>query len=40
MNHAKVAFVDFWSHFDPDNFILIKALREHHDVVIMRKQSF
>ena len=39
MNHAKVAFVDFWSHFDPDNFILIKALREHHDVVIMQNPA-
>lgn len=36
MNKIKVAFVDFWSHFDPDNFILIKALRENHIVEILQ----
>ena len=39
MNQIKVAFVDFWSHFDPDNFILIKALREHHDVEIKQNPA-
>ena len=36
MNKIKVAFVDFWSHFDQDNFILTKALRENHIVEILQ----
>jgi len=28
----RVAFVDFWQGIDLDNFILMRALREHHEV--------
>ncbi len=30
----KVAFVDFWQRIDLDNFILVKALRQHHEIKI------
>ena len=30
----RVAFVDFWQRIDLDNFILMKALRQHHDVIL------
>lgn len=31
---VQVAFVDFWQRIDLDNFILMKALRQHHEVVL------
>lgn len=34
MEKVKVAFVDFWSGADLEQFILLRALREHHETVI------
>lgn len=31
---VKISFVDFWNGFDPEGFILTKALRENHSVEI------
>lgn len=35
MEPIRIAFVDFWATVNKEEFILVKALREHHEVEIL-----
>jgi len=39
MKRITIGFCDFWSEFDQDNFILVKALRERFELEILEKAS-